>query len=221
MITPRLNSIIQNIGGKTLADIGTDHAYIPIYLLQNGLIDYAIACDIKKGPLDIARSNVEKYNIENIELRLGPGLNPIAENETETVVIAGMGGDMIMHILSENPKKSHSFKEIILQPMNCQKELRMWLVNNRFEIVGEDLSKEGFKVYNLIKVKSGENKHEFTSELSWHLPEYLFSHPLFPMLYDKKKREFTKILNGLKKAENKDFAEIKRLENLLEEMKKI
>ena len=221
MITPRLNSIIQNISGKTLADIGTDHAYIPIYLLQNGLINYAIACDIKKGPLDIARNNVKKYNIKNIELRLGSGLNPIAENETETVVIAGMGGDMIMSILSENSEKSHSFKEIILQPMNCQKELRMWLINNGFEIVGEDLSKEGFKVYNLIKIKSGKNKCRFESELSWHLPEYLFSHPLFPMLYDKKMREFTKILNGLKKAENKDIAEIKRLENLLEEMKKI
>lgn len=221
MITPRLNSIIQNIEGKTLADIGTDHAYIPIYLLQNNIIDYAIACDIKKGPLDIARNNIKKYNIENIELRLGAGLNPIAENETESVVIAGMGGDMIMHILCENPKKSHSFNEIILQPMNCQTELRKWLIENGFEIIGEDLSKEGFKVYNLIKIRSGENKLKFEDEIFWHLPEYLFSHPLFPMLYDKKKREFTKILNGLKKAEKKDFAEIERLEKLLKEMEKI
>ena len=219
MITPRLNSILQHITGKTVADIGTDHAYIPISLAKNGRISRAVACDIKKGPLDIARKNVEKYGFSDIiELRLGAGLEPLSENETETVIIAGMGGEMIMNIL-EN-EKSHTFGEIILQPMNCQAELRKWLTGHNFEIISEDLSKESFKVYNLIKIRPGKMKN-FESEIELHLPAYLHENPLFPMLYEKKKREFTKILTGLEKAEKKDREMLSKYSALLEEMKKI
>lgn len=140
------------------------------------------------------------------------------ENETESVVIAGMGGEMIMNILED--EKSHSFSEIILQPMNCQAELRKWLAEHNFSIISEDLSKEGFKVYNLFKVTTGKMS-EFESELQLHLPEYLFSHPLFPMLFEKKKREFTKILTGLEKASEKDEAMMNKYSRLLKEMKKI
>lgn len=221
MITPRLNSILKHITGKTIADIGTDHAYIPIYLSQNGLINHAIACDIKEGPLKIAEQNIKKYNLSDIiELRLGAGLNPLKNNETDSLAIAGMGGEMIINILGENTQKSHSFSEIILQPMNFQCELRKWLIQNDFEIICEDLACEGFKIYNIIKIKSG-NTPEFKKELDYHLPEYLYKNPLFPMLVQKKKREFNKILTGLERAKNKNIPLIKNYSELLKELEKL
>ena len=219
MITPRLNCILNNITGKTVADIGTDHAYIPIKLAQDNKIIHAIACDIKEGPLKIAKNNVEKYGFSNIiELRLGSGLEPLSENETESVVIAGMGGEMIINILKN--EKSSSFQELILQPMNYQAELRKWLSENDFTIISEDLSLEGFKVYNLLKVKKG-TATKFENKLKYHLPKYLYSHPLFNELLSKKKREFTKILTGLKKAEKKDDFLIKKYSDFLKEIENI
>ena len=219
MITNRLENILSHISGKTMADIGTDHAYIPISLVRDGHVTKAIACDIKPGPLNIAKENVKKYGLEEkIELRLGAGLEPLEKAEVESVVIAGMGGEMIINILKN--EKSATFPEFILQPMNYQRELRLWLLENDFSIISEDLSREGFKVYNLLKVipkKCRENP----SEIELHLPKSLRSHSLFPMLYEKKKREFTKILTGLKKAEIKDCEMIKFYENLLGEMEKI
>lgn len=219
MITNRLENILSHISGKTMADIGTDHAYIPISLVRDGRCMGAIACDIKPGPLKIAEQNLKKYSLEDkIELRLGAGLEPLNEGEVESVVIAGMGGEMIINILKN--EKSRSFSEFILQPMNYQRELRLWLLENDFSIISEDLSSEGFKVYNLLKVipkKSVKNP----TEIELHLPKSLRDHPLFPMLFDKKKREFTKILTGLKKAEIKDHELIKNYENLLGEMEKI
>lgn len=219
MITPRLNSILKHITGKTIADIGTDHAYIPIKLAQDNKIIHAIACDIKEGPLNIAKKNIEKYDFSNIiELRLGSGLDPLNENEVESVIIAGMGGEMIINILKN--EKSHTFSELILQPMNYQAELRKWLSVNDFTIISEDLSAEGFKIYNLLKLKPGKT-NKFKNELSYHLPEYLYSNPLFPKLLEKKKREFTKILTGLKKAEKKDEFLIDKYTEFLKEMEKI
>lgn len=216
MITPRLNSILNNITGKTIADIGTDHAYIPINLAMENKITHAVACDIMPGPLEIAKKNINKYGFSDIiELRLGSGLEPLRKNEVETVVIAGMGGEMIINILKN--EKSASFSEIILQPMNFQAELRKWLLNNDFAIISEDLSLEGFKVYNLLKVKK-RKQSPFKTELEYHLPEYLRNHSLFEKLFEKKKREFTKILNGLKKANLKNELLINKYSEFLKEM---
>ena len=219
MITPRLECILKYVTEKKVADIGTDHAYIPIKLAQDNKIIHAIACDIKEGPLNIARKNVNKYGFSDIiELRLGAGLEPLSENEVETVVIAGMGGEMIINILKN--EKSATYSELILHPMNYQAELRYWLSENNFTIISEDLSLEGFKVYNLLKVKKG-TPNNFENELEYHLPKYLYSHPLFNELSAKKKREFTKILTGLEKAEKKDESLINKYSDFLKEIEKI
>ncbi len=221
MITPRLDSILNNVSGTSIADIGTDHAYIPIELMRRGRIERAIACDIKPGPLEFAARNVKKYNLEEkIELRLGAGLEPLEPGEVEAVVIAGMGGEMIMKILAENLNKARSFSELILQPMNCQAELRVFLAENGFDILAEDLAVEGFKVYNLLKVGRGQGAHP-RRELDAHLPPELYSHRFFAKLLEKKHREFTKILTGLKRAEEKDTKLIEKYEGLLKEMNEL
>lgn len=221
MITPRLNSILNNISGNTMADIGTDHAYIPIELVRENMVNRAIACDIRPGPLEIAQKNVKKYGLDGkIELRLGAGFKPLLLGETETVVVAGMGGEMIINILSEDLKKSKSFKELILQPMNCQAELRRWLAENGFSVFKEDLALEGFKIYNLLAVRP-EKGGNYVHEIDYHLPPELTSHPLFCKLKEKKIREFTKIRSGLLKAEKKDGLMIEKYTNLLKECEKI
>lgn len=221
MITPRLEMILRHVCGKTCADIGTDHAYVPIKLAEAGI--KVIATDIMPGPLKIAAENVKKENAE-VELRLGGGLSPIKKGEVDTVIIAGMGGEMIEKILSEGEDKTQGVT-FILQPMNSQYELRRFLLNNGFYIIEEDLAVEGFKVYNLIVATKDEEESDkalsYNSEIDLHLPEFLNSHPCFDALHSKKKREFLKILSGLKKSKDANLDEIKKLEELLLEIDKI
>ena len=208
MLTPRLKSIINHVKCEKAADIGTDHAYVPIALIEKGLIKSAIASDIKAGPASIAEENIKKHNMsDKIEVRIGAGLSVLKENEVDTIIIAGMGGEMIEKIITDDMDKAKS-ATLILQPMNSQYELRHFLINNGFSILEEDISVEGFKVYNLLIVKKGENK-PFLKDIHYHIPPYLKSHPLYNELYNKKKREFTKVINGLLNSKDCD---IKKLE---------
>ncbi len=221
MITPRLEMILRHIRGKSCADIGTDHAYVPIKLWERGI--KVIATDIMPGPLKIAAENVKKQGAD-VELRLGGGLAPIKKGEADCIIIAGMGGEMIEKILSEDCEKAKNVR-LILQPMNRQMELREYLLKNGFNIIEEDLALEGFKVYNLIVAEfSGEKKDNFAGyerEIDRHLPKCLYKTPYFSALLEKKKREFTKILSGLKKSKDANPEEIEKLEDLLLEIDKI
>ena len=221
MITPRLEMILKHICGNSCADIGTDHAYVPIKLSELGI--KVIATDIMPGPLKIAAENVKKQRAD-VELRLGGGLSPIENGETDCIVIAGMGGEMIENIISNDLEKAKAAR-LILQPMNRQAELRKYLLKSGFRIIEEDLSQEGFKVYNLIVAEyTGENDDNFKgyeSEIDTHLPKCLYENSHFNALLQKKKREFTKILDGLLKSMQKDEQEIERLQNYLAKIKEI
>jgi len=216
MITPRLDMILRNVKTSSVADIGTDHAFIPIALSELGI--RVIATDANSGPLLSAKRNIEKRGL-NITLLQGYGLDVLKAGDTEEIIIAGMGGDLIISIISSGIEKALSSR-LILQPMNSQAELRRFLIENGFEIESEDLAKEGRKVYNLIVAKSGNMKLP-DSETDLHLPPILYSHPLFPMLTEKKEREFKKQFIGLSKAKNSSHKELKRLENLLSDIEKI
>ena len=216
MITPRLDMILRHAEGKSFADVGTDHAYIPIELTRRG--GKVIATDIKKGPLLMAKKNAEKHGVE-IELRLGSGLAPICAGEVECIIIAGMGGEMIEKILTEGMEVAKK-SVLLLQPMNGQDTLRKFLAQNNFQIICEDIAVEGHKVYNFIKAKSG-GRCKAGDEFSLHLPEYLYDHPLFFQLLKKKKREFTKILEGLLHGAKKDAAQIEKLQSFLDKIEEI
>ncbi len=210
MQTIRLNMIIGKINTKTVADVGTDHAYLPTELIKEGRAERVIATDMNKGPLSSARENVEAEGLlEKIELRLGDGLSPLKIGECDNIVIAGMGGELISTILKEGEAVAKSADRLFLQPMNSQELLREFLIENGYEIVDEDIEVEGFKVYNLIVVKCGKSER-VEDEFLLHLPKYLYSHPKFPKLLAKKKREFEKILSGLKKAKEQDSEKIEK-----------
>lgn len=218
MITPRLDMILRHVSGESCADIGTDHAYIPIKLAEKGI--KVIATDIRSGPLKMAEQNVKKHG-QNVELRLGGGLSPIDVGEVRTIIVAGMGGEMIENIIKEDEEKARK-SLLILQPMNSQYELRKYLTENNFNILKEDIAVEGFKVYNLIVAENGE-ADETNSEIDLHLPKSLYSHKYFPNLVAKKKREFLRIYQGLCESagdKEKEKQSMKKLIDALEEIEK-
>ena len=137
--------------GAKITDIGTDHAYLPIYLALNKIITHAIACDIKKGPLESAKSNIKKYNLSSIiETRPSDGLKNLYENEADEIIIAGMGGNMIAKILQNCAWKNKNTKKFILQPMKYEDKLRMYLAKSGYEVVKEEAVFCSGKVYTVM-----------------------------------------------------------------------
>lgn len=143
--------------GARVADIGTDHGHLPIYLIKQEISPYCIACDIKEKPLTSAKENIEKTQTPNIELRLGSGLEPLHPEDADCVVIAGMGGEVISGILGGVRWIKDGRYTLILQPMTSADSLRRYLCENGFKIVLEVPCEENRKVYTVIKaVYTGE-----------------------------------------------------------------
>jgi len=184
-----------------LCDIGTDHGYIPVYAVKNKLCNKALACDVKKGPLKFAEANVKKYGFEKIiDIRQGDGLEPVNENESDVVVIAGMGGELIKNILDNGIEKAKKAKRLILQPMNSIDEVRKWLYANGFDIIDEELINEGEKIYNVIIANwTGINKN--VDMINFYIGEKLIEKK-DPLLTKLLKRKINQIQNVLKQIEN-------------------
>lgn len=219
VITPRLQCIIDHTNGTKIADIGTDHAYIPIHLIQNDMAEYVIAGDVCQGPVDIAKANIEKNNLsDKIEVRLGSGLSILKNGEVDTVIIAGMGGQLISEIIDSAIEIARECK-LVLQPMNAQYELRKYLIDNNFKITDEDIAIEGFKVYNVMNVQNGA-QDKFETDFEYQIPKYLINHKYFRNLYDKKHREFTKVIKGLENSKDVDTEKLELYKYWLGELEK-
>ena len=137
--------------GTRFADIGTDHAYLPIYLMKNGIISSAIAADINQGPLDKAEENINKYGFkDSISTILCDGLAKIEPDSVDDIAIFGMGGELIIKIVDEAGWVKDPTKRLILQPMTHPEKLREYLAKNGFYILGETLSFDRDKIYQTI-----------------------------------------------------------------------
>lgn len=138
----------------TLADIGTDHAYLPIWLVSNAIVKKALACDINEGPLNSGKADVEKYNLsKKITLRLCDGLKNVKENEADDIVIAGMGGELIAKILDDCSWAKTQGKHYILQPMTKCEVLIRYLYENGFEIIKQKACVSDNKHYTVMLVQ--------------------------------------------------------------------
>ena len=157
-LTNRLRAASDYIrSGRKTADVGTDHGYLPAFLVLNGITDCAIAADIGIGPLDNARKTVEKYALEdNIQLILSDGLEKIP-HDTEEIIIAGMGGTLIAGILSKAEWIKRSDIHLILQPMTHSQDVREFLCNNGFYIDSEKTCEDSGKSYIVISAFYGGN----------------------------------------------------------------
>ena len=142
-------------GCRCLADIGTDHGYIPAALLLEGRVQRAVASDIAPAPLDRARATAERWGLtERMDLRLGNGLEVLAPGEADAVVIAGMGGDTLVDILAAAPWCRET--ALLLQPMSRAEVLRPWLAENGFAIRRERLVQDRGVLYPILDVSGGE-----------------------------------------------------------------
>ena len=160
-LTARLEKIASLIdSGKKIADIGTDHGYIPAYLLSEGIIDFAVLGDVNKGPLENAKSEIIALGFEDkCNLRLGNGLDILAPGEVDQIIIAGMGGQLISQILEVGKNVSRSAEKLILQPMQGQEDLRKYLDKSGYSIIGEYLEKEDFRIYEIIVASYDKDKN--------------------------------------------------------------
>lgn len=156
-LQPRLALLASLVPeGASLADVGTDHGYLPVYLLQKGSITHAVASDINALPLEHARRTAGEYGVtEGIEFRLCAGLDAIAPQEADTVAIAGMGGETIIEILKNAPWTRE--KTLLLQPMTKPEVLRVWLTENGYAITQEHLVRDKDTLYAVLTATGGES----------------------------------------------------------------
>ena len=172
-ISKRLRTVAELVSGRTVADIGTDHGYVPLYLYEQGKIEKALACDINRGPLEKAKENIASAKAERVvEARLGSGLTPVRIGEVESAVIAGMGGMLICRILADSPQVVQSLRELILSPQHDQETVRRYVAQIGFAITEEKLVKEDEKYYHISAVYRAKKpiqrlRHTAMAESCW------------------------------------------------------
>lgn len=189
--------------GSTVVDIGTDHALLPIYLVQNEIATHVIAGDLNFGPLESARRNVKAAGLENgINLRLGNGLDIVKAGEAEICIIAGMGGGTIRDIIRNSEGKAITLKQMILQPMGGSGTLREWLVENGWQISAEELVLDEERIYEVIIARPG--KENTTNQVLISVGPRLveIKHPLLKKVITDEITQNCEILNSLQHTES-------------------
>lgn len=221
-LTPRLQVIADFVQNNSIAaDIGTDHGYIPVYLVREKNCSKVIATDVNPGPLDNAKGYIEKCGLmDKIETRLGNGLKPIKSKEVDVAIIAGMGGHLIIDILNDNLNITRSIDKFVLQPMVAAEELRKFIYENGMRIVDEKLAKEKDKMYEIFTVVHG--KDEIEDSLYFEIGKKLIENKdeLLEEFILRKVKEAEKISKILEKSQsqeglNRYYALQKRYKSLL------
>lgn len=224
MISKRLRKILEIIPkSKILADIGTDHGYIPVEAVKNNIAIKAIASDISHGSLSKAINEIRKNNLEKkIDARLGSGLEVLLVDEADTVVIAGMGGILICDILENeyHTRFQSSHPLLILQPVQFPEKLREYLYKNGFEISAEELIEDEGKIYHIIVSRYRDLKPQIKEEHVYELGEINIKQnsELLMILINRKIKKNMSILESMEKAENEDTSQKKLV--LLSQIKK-
>lgn len=160
-ISKRLKTAADMVSaGGVVADVGTDHGYLSIYLMESHRAEKVIAMDVAKGPLSTAVANIKKAGLDNsIETRLSDGVSKLKENEADTVVITGMGGNLVMKILSDGRKVLDTVKELILSPQSEIEAVREYLEKEGYLITEEKMLEDEAKLYVIMKVVHGDMKY--------------------------------------------------------------
>lgn len=217
-LSKRLQAVADLVSeGMRIADIGTDHGYIPIYLVETGKCPNAIAMDVNKGPLLRATEHIEEEGLtDKILTRLSDGLSALQPGECDAAVIAGMGGALVIKILEEGKTCAKSLKELILQPQSELSKVRAYLCENGYHIIGEDMVEEDGKFYPMMKVVSGNNDSYTPIELLYG--KYLLEgkHPVLLQYLDKEIRTKEQILQGL--MANQSEKNLNRITELQKEL---
>lgn len=214
-LSGRMQAVAEMVTpGGMVADIGTDHGYVPIYLVQHGIASRAIAMDVRPGPLSHAKVNITKYGLDDrITTRLSDGLRELKPGEADTVVIAGMGGLLMVRIMEEGRKVLETVRECILQPQSDVDSVRRFLHEHDFSIVRENMVIDDGKYYVMMKaIHGGDQLYDTVDELYGRL---LIDndHPVLRSYLEKEEAVMGRIIEGLERQ----FSEKSR--KRLEEMR--
>lgn len=198
-LSKRLQAVADLVTpGMRLADVGTDHGYVPIYLVEQGIVPSAVAMDVNEGPLDRAREHIREHGLEeHICARLSDGLTNLRIEETDSVIAAGMGGGLVIRILSAQKEKAERLKEIILQPQSEVAKVRKYLNENGWRIVEEDMVLEDGKYYPMMKAVRGEAEPYSEAEAEFGKILLRGRHPVLKSYLERERRIAQEILAGL------------------------
>ncbi|MCR5591507.1 MAG: tRNA (adenine(22)-N(1))-methyltransferase TrmK [Lachnospiraceae bacterium] len=208
LLSERLKAVAGMITpGLPVADIGCDHAYLPIYLARENISPYIIACDINAGPIVRAQENVEDADLsERIDVRQGDGLSVINAGEVKSVILAGMGGRLMMRILEDGSDILSGVDEIIMEPQSEVAGLRHYLQDKGFRIISENMVSEDDKFYPIIKAVHG--RMDWDLEIYFRYGKILLreENPVLHEFLLKEKEYCSKLLVEL--SENEDIPHV-------------
>lgn len=225
-LSARLSAIAQLVpNGAKIADIGSDHALLPVHLAQAGTISAAIAGELNDGPYESARSKVESLQLTSlIDVRQGDGLEVVRPGEADTVVIAGMGGSLICSILERGQKSLSSVHRLILQPNVAEKLVRMWLIKNRWALRTEILLQEDGVFYEILMAERTDEAddynealyqsfidacgNEITKELQLEMGPFLLRQreSLLPLKWQTEQKKLARVIENLANSKAEDAA---------------
>lgn len=218
-LSKRLKAITEFVTPQsTVADIGCDHAYVSIYLIENQIAVHVIAMDINKGPMQRAKENIERYGYQDyIEVRLSDGAKELNPFEVDTMLIAGMGGALMVKILSDSPLATNACKELVLQPQSEVHLVRRYLHQIGYQIVEEAMLLDDGKYYVVLKANKGTETYDNPTFYQYGkvlleshngvLKEYLF-------------KEYTKLTNIIESLNRENSSRSRaRMIELVEELK--
>ncbi|MBW9152166.1 class I SAM-dependent methyltransferase [Clostridium estertheticum] len=196
----RLKCIVSMIKKcDSVIDVGTDHGYVPIYLVQNGITKKAIASDINRGPVEKAKKNITRNNATNeINCRLGSGLSTVKEGEVQVAIIAGMGGNLIRDILETDLGIVKKLKYMVLQPVQNAEVLREYLYKTGYEFIDEEICYDDGKFYEIIKVRY-DSKPKVLDNIYYEISKILLDkkHLVMKEFIEYKLHKYSKVYDGL------------------------
>lgn len=205
-LSKRLEKIGEFVNeGAILADIGSDHAYLPIHLVKQGKCPRAIAGELNQGPFASAIEQINKYNLSGqIKAKLGNGLTVLEGEAVESVVVAGMGGPLIASILEDGKNFLVGVEQLVLQPNVAADHCRLWLLNNEWSLIDEAIVEEDDHVYEILVAHRGNPQEHYGIELEKELsmgPHLLKEkNAAFQKKWTRELKQLEKVNNQLKRA---------------------
>lgn len=193
----KIASMINNC--ESVADIGTDHAYLPIYLVKNNICKKAIASDINKGPIKKAQTNINIEGLNSkIECRLGGGFSTIKKGEVDVSIIAGMGGNLIRDIILDDEEIFKKLNYAVVQPVQNPEVFREFVYKRGYEILDEDLCFDENKYYQILKIKYSNKPYDLKDDF-YDIGQKLIEkkHPLLKDYINHLIKKYNTIINSI------------------------
>lgn len=218
-LSKRLQAVADLVSdGVVVADVGTDHGYIPIYLIEAGKCAKAFAMDINKGPLLRAQEHIAEHGLaERIRVRQSDGVKALSQGECDCVVVAGMGGALATKIMEEGEEIFRNLKEFVLQPQSELTKVRQYLWEQEYCVIAEDMVLEDGKFYPMMKVSNGKSTPYSLIELRYGKKLLEQNHPVLRAFLEKEVQTKELILKNLESESGTHIEQ--RVKELEEEMR--